>query len=283
MIYQQFIELIFSKIGGFTSRKDTADFQHLSNQMDSSDKVSKASLERKFRFLNPPRDIVITTRISPVPNSIPFDIILSVTGNTVCPLSVITFLGKIEIRPGKRVYTIVPWLYIGRRCEVDERGRCVCIQLHRGYTRIYIRGRKDSRRLRNAIELTARYRRGELPSDVLLSSSPRRLFIVYSRHLDDKPCPPPWPSAEQRATSLRSSKPPLTPCRSCYPMDILSNGQLNPPFEGKSVKGQRLDGETCTDRPLINSAVCNALMYRLSIREIIYFPIFPLDRRKIYY
>lgn len=233
MIYQQFIELIFSKIGGFTSRKDTADFQHLSNQMDSSDKVSKASLERKFRFLNPPRDIVITTRISPVPNSIPFDIILSVTGNTVCPLSVITFLGKIEIRPGKRVYTIVPWLYIGRRCEVDERGRCVCIQLHRGYTRIYIRGRKDSRRLRNAIELTARYRRGELPSDVLLSSSPRRLFIVYSRHLDDKPCPPPWPSAEQRATSLRSSKPPLTPCRSCYPMDILSNGQLNPPFRGE--------------------------------------------------
>lgn len=45
MIYQQFIELIFSKIGGFTSRKDTADFQHLSNQMDSSDKVSKENFD----------------------------------------------------------------------------------------------------------------------------------------------------------------------------------------------------------------------------------------------
>lgn len=36
---------------------------------------------------------------------------------------------------------------------------------------IYIYPGKDSRRLRNAIELTARYR-VELPSDVLLSSSP---------------------------------------------------------------------------------------------------------------
>lgn len=74
---------------------------------------------------------------------------------------------------------------------------------------IYIYPGKDSRRLRNAIELTARYR-VELPSDVLLSSSPAAClsFIpdiwTTNRRLARA-------SAEHCATS---SKPPLTPCYS---------------------------------------------------------------------
>lgn len=54
------------------------------------------------------------------------------------------------------------------------------------YMNIYIYPGKDSRRLRNAIELTARYR-VELPSDVLLSSTSSspppvyRLFPTFGR------------------------------------------------------------------------------------------------------
>lgn len=78
---------------------------------------------------------------------------------------------------------------------------------------IYIYPGKDSRRLRNAIELTARYR-VELPSDVLLSSTSSspppvyRLFPTFGRQTAVLLGPP---SAEHCATS---SKPPLTPCYS---------------------------------------------------------------------
>lgn len=71
-------------------------------------------------------------------NSIPFDIILSVTGNTVCPLSVITFLGKIEIRldPTGKTRLYEEYDRCARVSSVGVRmsGRCVCIQLHCEYT-----------------------------------------------------------------------------------------------------------------------------------------------------
>lgn len=75
-------------------------------------------------------------------NSIPFDIILSVTGNTVCPLSVITFRGKIEIRPdptGKtRLYDEYDRSVYVSSVGVRMSERCVCIQLHSEYTWIYL-------------------------------------------------------------------------------------------------------------------------------------------------
>lgn len=108
------------------------------------------------------------------PGEIPFDTNLSVTRNTVCPLSVITFLAKIEIR-ARRVYTpativLGPCIHRHgvRQCLG---GWCVCIQLHCVYTRASISTLRAGR-TRGVLETGAI----ELPSDVLLSC----LFIVYS-------------------------------------------------------------------------------------------------------
>lgn len=110
---------------------------------------------------------------------------------------------------------------------------------------IYIYSRKDSRRLRNAIELTARYR-GELPSDVLLSSPPAACLSFI---------PDIW------TTNRRLGRPALRGTLRDVALILkasvntvlhrapwtLSNGQSNPPFEGR-VKGQRLNGNVGESR-----------------------------------
>lgn len=115
---------------------------------------------------------------------------------------------------------------------------------------IYIYPGKDSRRLRNAIELTARYR-VELPSDVLLSSTSSSPAACLSF------IPDIWTTNRRLArASLRGTLRDVlkasvnTVLLVALWTLLLSNGQLNPPFGG-SVKGQRLNGNVGESRETV--------------------------------